>query len=404
MSSYSEETSAKLFRCPTCGASLDVVDAPSITCKYCGNSVPIPAHLRPQRPQMVQPQVIIQTPSFDLSPQYTEAVRSSQRIGCIITAVILLFVGGIVVFSLLSAQGAIQDALGQVGIDPGAIGLGGSTDSSFAELALEFGGKGSGAGKFDDPRYVAVDPNGNIFVADYDSGRLQKFDPAGKFALLIQVEPDSNGNTYIQGMTADYRGNIYVSRGGDILKYSAESGRLVDTIAGDFPDTIYDGVAIDAANNIYAMHSSAGEDDLLKLSPEGEVLERWTSIVSGVNKDDPAIGLSLAVDGSGNPLIASSFASQVYEYDTNGRFVDRFGEEGTGKGQLESPGALVVDGQDRVFVTTFGRVDAFDRGGKYLGSLPFDYTKGTPFGVAVDLDGNVYVVTNQGLVMKFTLK
>jgi DNA-directed RNA polymerase subunit RPC12/RpoP len=32
----------ELFRCPTCAATLEVVDAPSVKCKYCGNTVLVP--------------------------------------------------------------------------------------------------------------------------------------------------------------------------------------------------------------------------------------------------------------------------------------------------------------------------------------------------------------------------
>ena len=48
-----------------------------------------------------------------------------------------------------------------------------------AELVLEFGGKGTGPGLLDDPRRIAVDGSGHLWVADYGDGRLQEFDPPG---------------------------------------------------------------------------------------------------------------------------------------------------------------------------------------------------------------------------------
>lgn len=417
MSKNPDDTSqtARLFRCPSCGSALEVVDALAVTCQYCGNSVPVPAKYRPQKPppQQAPPQVIIQTPVY--SEQHTPVVRRSPLSGCILTVIILLFVGGIVVVSLLGTGLIAQNVPDGVGIDVGPIGealatfafgdaLGIATAApAFAEVLLEFGGEGSGAGLFDDSRYIAVDPDGNIFVADYGDGRVQKFDPAGKFELLINVEPDRNGNNYIQGLAADYAGNIYAARGGDILKYSGEGGELIATIPGHFADLIYEDVAVDAANNLYAMHAAAGEDDLLKLSPDGEILQRWRSIVSGVNKDDPAIGLDMTVDGAGHPYIVSSFAETVYIYDADGNYVDRFGEPGTEPGQLSSPNAIAVDGKNRVYVSQIGRIDVFDTGGRYLGQLPLDYTKGAPFGIAIGLDGSIYAVTTQGKVLKFRL-
>ena len=62
----------------------------------------------------------------------------------------------------------------------------------FAQIVQEFGAKGSGPGQMDDARYVALDADGNIWTADYQDGRVQQFDPSGKFLQLIQVPPDKN--------------------------------------------------------------------------------------------------------------------------------------------------------------------------------------------------------------------
>ena len=70
----------ELFRCPTCAAALEVIDAPSVKCKYCGNAVPVPPELRPHKPQ-----VVIQQVDFG-SPQVVEATKTGRNIGCIIVA------------------------------------------------------------------------------------------------------------------------------------------------------------------------------------------------------------------------------------------------------------------------------------------------------------------------------
>ena len=43
------------------------------------------------------------------------------------------------------------------------------------------GGKGTGKGQFDSPTAMAVDPNGNILIADTGNGRIEKFSPTGYF-------------------------------------------------------------------------------------------------------------------------------------------------------------------------------------------------------------------------------
>src|SRR6185436_902489 len=47
---------------------------------------------------------------------------------------------------------------------------------AFADVVLRFGSEGTGAGRFEDARSVAVDGAGRIYVAEYSGGRVQVFD------------------------------------------------------------------------------------------------------------------------------------------------------------------------------------------------------------------------------------
>lgn len=406
----------KTFQCPTCGTPLQIGTDPSLQCPSCGNTVLIPSKYRSQQPQ--QPQFVFQPmmPAFDM-PNVDQMVRRGQRMGLIITIVILVFTFAIVGFSLLATNsfsqsftvdlqntiGNITNGIPNISIPNVTIPASGKVPTAvpLAGVILEFGGKGSGAGLFDDSRYIAVDKEGSIFVADYQDGRVQKFDPAGKFQLLINVPPDKNDNVIIRGLAADYQGNLFVSRGGDILKFSSADGSLVQTMAGHFPDTYYDALVVDASNTLYAIHSSAGQDDLLKLDAKGKVLARYKKIVSSVNKNDPAFNLEPVVDGVGNIYMISEIGDQVYIYDKDGKFTNRFGEKGNQPGQLDHPGPAVMDGQNRLIIFNSGRLDRFSASGRYLDGQTIGYAKGSPMGMAIDLDGNVYLVTNNGIVQKY---
>ena len=393
-----------LIKCPACGASVEVADAPAVQCRYCGSSVPIPAEFRPQKPQVIIQR--IETP--DYSQQYAQAVKSSSRAGCVITVVIMVLTFGIVGYSLFAAQSSMQTVMNtvQTSLQDSGISVqlpGAEPANAFADVVLEFGDKGSGPGLMDDPRFVAIDKDGNIWTADFQDGRVQKFDADGKFQLLVQVEPDENDNNYIEGLAADMLGNVYVARGGDILKYSAADGSLLKTFPGKFPSTRYQALAVDATNTLYAIHTTASDNALIKLDANGKVLKRWDDIVTSVNKKDAAMNLDVALDGLGNIYIVSSFGSQVYIYDKNGKFVDRFGQSSTNEGQFSSPDKIAVDGKNQVYVHNLGKIDQFDPGGQYLGTLPSDYTKGTGMGMTVDREGFVYVVTNGGKVLKYQL-
>ncbi|MFC1879709.1 hypothetical protein ACFLZW_07310, partial [Chloroflexota bacterium] len=169
-----------------------------------------------------------------------------------------------------------------------------------AEVLLQFGGEGSGAGQFDDPREIAMDMDGNIYIADHKGGRVQKFDPDGKFVFLINVEADQNDNIYIQALATDYAGKLYVVRGGDILIYSTEDGSPAGSIPGIFPSTNYDALAISPANELYALHGTASGEDLIKLDTSGQTLWRQQDFIEQIDKEATITILKLAVDGLGN--------------------------------------------------------------------------------------------------------
>ncbi|HLF28600.1 MAG TPA: 6-bladed beta-propeller [Anaerolineae bacterium] len=395
---------AKLFRCPACGASLEVVDAPSVKCKYCGNSVPAPAHLRPRRPE---PPVVIQTTTVDLSSQYGEAMRTSQRAGCIVSILVLLIIVGVTAVVLFSTQNTITTALDQVGQVVNDLPIGATPEPAvsptpaFAEAVLEFGGEGSGPGLFDDPRYIGVDADGNIYVADFDDGRVQKFDSTGKFEWLTTVEPDESGYNTIEGLAVDFKGKLYISRRGDILVLNTADGELSTIFPGQFADTWYTTLVIDANDTLYALHASAGQDDLLVLNAAGKLQARWENFVSSLNKDDPALSLDLAVDGTGNLYVSSSFGEQVYIFDAQGKFIDRFGQTGDQPGGMNSPGAIAVDGRKRVYVINFGGIDVYTAQGGYLNTINPDYGKGAIRDIAIDIQGNLYLIISSGSVVKY---
>ena len=74
------------------------------------------------------------------------------------------------------------------------------------------GRRGARPGQFQRPTGVAVDGQGQVFVADGDNHRVQKFDADGQF--LAQWGRQGEGNGEFQrpsGIAIDQQGVIYVS-------------------------------------------------------------------------------------------------------------------------------------------------------------------------------------------------
>ncbi|MCA9243576.1 MAG: 6-bladed beta-propeller [Phycisphaerales bacterium] len=115
--------------------------------------------------------------------------------------------------------------------------------------------------------------------------------------------------------------------------------------------------------------------------------------------------VSLAWDARANQLfVADAGAGAVFVFDANGRFVRRFGTVGAGEGEFHAPVGIAVDARDgaaRVVVA-----DSLNFRAQLLSadgaSLRCIGSKGDAAGsfalprdVAVDRDGNLYVLDNQ---------
>lgn len=423
----SKSTEPQLFHCPTCGASLPVPDAPSVRCEYCGSNVLVPADYRPVKAAEQTPQaspVVEQVSGLNtgLSTEATAPRRTalSGIIGLIILGLVICVVSG----GILTATGVFTSAAifgsamkeitstESIVSDPTMIVTAPTAVSTPTQLPsinvdLTFGGDGTGPGKFSDPRYVAVSAQGEIFVADYSDGRIQKFDRDGKFIQLIQVEPDRNDNVLIRSMASDYAGRLWVARGGDLLIYNTADGSPAGSILGQFPGLNHDQVAIDPANRLFVVNTAAGNDGLMQYDPQGNLVWSKEQILQGVApKNTPASINRIAVDGMGNSFVLNTFSAEIYKFDVQGSFLDRFGSKGENLQQFNSPDAMAIDGQGRLFIFDSGGdylIKIFDNNGSFLKALPWPDELTFPRMIYFDVNGNLYTVTNTNQVARMTI-
>ncbi len=405
----------QVLECPACGATLALPDADTFVCDYCGKTVIVPPNLRPNRPA-AQPAAATNPADptnvawYETLPHKTEprpTPTSQRKVGLLVVISLALLIAGVAVFMVLSVLGRSTFSNGQ----PLAVPLLTTpvpSEVPFANLTLVFGSQGRAPGKFDDARYIAVDPQGNIFVADYTSGRINKFDSLGNFLQLIQLPVTRDDeDIYIFSMASDEKGYLYVSADGSIYKYETLTGKLVATIHDQWPEIYFETITVAPDGNLYATNGMAGSDEVIILSPEGEILAHWTEVIKSVDHHDAAIDLAMAVNHAGITYLLSPFGNRVYSYNPDGTFKFSFGEEGDNPGQFSlSTGMLAITEKDYLVVSDVYRVDLFDSQGNYLGktfTVDYQVAGGSMFGMTIDTRGDLYFISSGGKVLKFTM-
>jgi serine/threonine protein kinase/sugar lactone lactonase YvrE len=191
------------------------------------------------------------------------------------------------------------------------------TLAGLAGKAGEIDGEGAGA-RFTAPSGIAVDHVGNVYVAEFASGTIRKITPEGAVSLLAG-SPGNPGWTDAKGDNAHFRnpwsvavdkeGNVYVAdKDNFVIRRITPDGR-VTTLAGKpgvpgfadgnratarFNDPR--GIAVDDFGNVYVTDTAS--QAVRKISTSGDV----TSIARGLSNPE-----SIAVDSLGVVYVTDSF-------------------------------------------------------------------------------------------------
>lgn len=268
----------------------------------------------------------------------------------------------------------------------------------FAKQTLSFGSEGIGAGLFEDPRSLGVDGNGNIVVADYQDGRVQTFDSNGKYISGFSLS--SNGEkVYVQDLAVGRDGQIYIAHNQQIFIYDA-NGNQTGEIGDDQHD--YNDIAFSPDGTLYAL---SNDETIVRFKPDGSIDLEIPDTFSTITGDSELEG-HLAVDGLGNMYVVGAFRKVVLKYSPQGNFVNQFGGDAEGggsqPGKFTSPGGIAVDGYGRVFISDFFDIQVFDSDGAYLKTISMN--SGVPFGLALDDQNNLFVVTGNKHVVKYEVQ
>jgi sugar lactone lactonase YvrE len=304
----------------------------------------------------------------------------------------------------ISPQGAVVTLAGSPGLQGSADGVG-------------------SAARFYCPKGVAVDASNNVYVADSNNSTIRKITPDGTVATLAGTAgssgtADGTGAAarfgYIKSLVVDRNGNVFAAEEYQGIRRITPSG-VVTTLSITGCSGNYEGIAIDAADNLYV-----ADDRICKISPAGD----GQLLPFGPSADGPLSNpRGLAVDGAGNVYVADSFQELIRKVSPSGTVTRLGGQrntrgsaDGTGSAaRFRRPDGIALDATGNVYVAdeennTIRKITPAGSVSTFAGrSIDFDYVEdGTakgarfrsPAGTVADAQGNIYVVDALNYVIR----
>lgn len=227
---------------------------------------------------------------------------------------------------------------------------GNNTPAYTYPFLLFFGDSGNGSGQFSGPNQAVVSNNA-IYVADQNNFRVQKFDLNGNvlgvwggnhpFGGVLGITADKNGTLYV----ADY-GHSQVETADFNLNYLATYGPTVGPFVLSSP---------------FGLNVDNGGTSILMADGGTQKVYRFNSTFTAGVSVNFSFGepWDVAEDGGGNVYVTDEGNNDVIKFNSS----------------LASPTTLIGSGSTNGTVTS-------------------------PFGIAVDSDGNLWVGDSTGRVQK----
>ncbi len=186
-----------------------------------------------------------------------------------------------------------------------------------------FGASGAEPGQLNEPRAVAADARGNLYVADTKNSRIEVYDGSGTFLRAIGAFGEGDGQ----------------------LKEPC-------------------GVAIGPDGDVYV--ADTWNHRVARFGPDGQWKGAWR---------DPERGFfgprSVAIAG-GSVYVADTGNKRVVRFDGEGNVTGSWGGAGTGPGQFVEPVGIAADAAGKIYVADTGnhRVQVFQADGTFVRQFP----------------------------------
>ncbi|MFI4990570.1 MAG: RHS repeat-associated core domain-containing protein [Solirubrobacterales bacterium] len=263
-------------------------------------------------------------------------------------------------------------------------------------FAAAFASEGSGNGQLNEPRGVATDASGNIWVVDQNNNRIEKFSSARTW--IASYGTKGTGNLQFEkpwGIAINQStGNVYVAdRGNNRIEELSSSGTWVANFGTSGESTLKEptGVALDVSGNLFV--SDKANNRVVEFGPTGTFIRAFGTLGSGNGQLSAPLGIAIS---EGSVYVVDSANSRVEQFSSIGSYIGQFGSNGAGAGQFKEAVGIAANPSSGVLYVadlSNSRISEFSPAGRLLtewGTWGPKHENSSPNNVAVAANGTLY--------------
>ena len=243
-----------------------------------------------------------------------------------------------------------------------------------------FGSLGSGTSpNFNNPRQVAVDSSGNVYVADFGNNRVVKLNSSGAYQSAVA------GTLGVTGVAVDASGNIYTADFADRVIAKFNSSGVLQTFFSIAPNP----AGHIATDGTFIYFTVPGLNIWCRMTV---ALTSFASFgVTGAGAGQFNSPQGIATDGV-HVYVVDSNNHRVQKWTVAGVYVTTWGSSGADNGEFTGAQGVALDASGDVWVSdrNQGRLQRFSSTGTYQATI----LQATPNGVAL-ASGDVLWAVNQ---------